>query len=60
MGSQGAPLNFTLSGLKGHIQCHSDVESVAHEAAELGHSFLLNTNRKSYMESPNALLDRIF
>ena len=47
-------LHLTFVNLKGHCQGHSGIKAISRKGAELGHVLLLDTNRKSHMESPTA------
>ncbi len=57
MGSPLVQLHLTFVNLKGDCQGHPDFEvlpGIFHKGAELGHVLLLDTNRKSHMESLTA------
>ncbi len=54
MGSPLVQLHLTLDILKGHSMSIRFRRLISRKGAELGHVLLLDTNRKSHMESPTA------
>ena len=56
MGTPLVQLHLTLVTLKGRCQGHSGFEGL-YLVKELGHVLLLDTDRKSHMESPTAPVD---